>query len=208
MKYNGFYFWLFKGTMKKVLAEQYGPRRAAELMKQSARTYRELVENADDIGDDNPMAFNETITLVFVASYLAGGKEIPVEVVREMIRRSLDHVRFFFRGIDLNTEKGKAASLKSIRRYVEWYTPEREAKYPTSFKVDFVGRPSEGACYYRITRCPICIYMKRLGAEELTPLFCELDHVMTAMQHGVLHRSQTIAGGGDFCDYYLTGDRE
>ena len=45
MKYNGFYFWLFKGTMKKVLAEQYGPRRAAELMKQSTRAYRELVEN-------------------------------------------------------------------------------------------------------------------------------------------------------------------
>lgn len=24
MKYNGFYYWLFSGQMKKVLAEQYG----------------------------------------------------------------------------------------------------------------------------------------------------------------------------------------
>ena len=39
------------------------------------------------------------------------------------------------------------------------------------------------------------------------PLFCALDEVMIAFQHGVLHRKQTIAAGGDHCDYFLTGDR-
>lgn len=29
MNYNGFYFWLFKGAMKKVLSEQYGREYAA-----------------------------------------------------------------------------------------------------------------------------------------------------------------------------------
>lgn len=33
MKYNGFYFWMFQGPMKKVLAEQYGKAYAAEIMK-------------------------------------------------------------------------------------------------------------------------------------------------------------------------------
>ena len=33
MKYNGFYFWMFKGSMKKVLAEEYGKTYAAEIMK-------------------------------------------------------------------------------------------------------------------------------------------------------------------------------
>ena len=40
------------------------------------------------------------------------------------------------------------------------------------------------------------------------PLFCELDNVMITLQHGVLHRQQTIAAGGDYCDYYITGDKE
>ena len=88
------------------------------------------------------------------------------------------------------------------------YTPEKEAKYPTSFKVDFVGRPYEGACYYRITRCPICIYAEKLGVSELMPLFCELDEVMITLQHGVLHRKQTLANGGEYCDYFITGNRE
>ena len=54
MKYNGFYFWMFKSPMKKVLAEKYGREYAADIMKKSKKVYRELVEKADDIGDDNP----------------------------------------------------------------------------------------------------------------------------------------------------------
>lgn len=60
MKYNGFYFWMFKSPMKKVLAEKYGREYAADIMKKSKKVYRELVEKADDIGDDNPMPFVPT----------------------------------------------------------------------------------------------------------------------------------------------------
>ena len=139
---------------------------------------------------------------------MASEKRLPPETVQEMMRRALYSVKWYFSRTDLNTEKGKAENKKSITKYVKWYTPEREKQYPTSFKVDFVGQPHEGACYYRITRCPICAYAKKLGVAELMPLFCELDSVMIALQHGVLHRSQTIAPGGDYCDYYITGSRE
>lgn len=208
MKYNGFYFRLFQRSMKKVLAEQYGKDYAGKIMKKSKRVYRELVEQADDIGDDNPMAYNELFALAFIAPYVASEKEIPPKTVQEMMRRSLYHVKWYFGMTNLNTSRGKAANKKSIVKYVRWYTPEREAKYPTSFKVDFVGQPYEEACYYRITRCPICTYAKKLGVEELMPLFCELDNVMISLQHGVLHRQHTIAGGGDYCDYYITGNKE
>lgn len=40
------------------------------------------------------------------------------------------------------------------------------------------------------------------------PLLCELDDVRIALQNGVLHRQQTIASGGAYCDYFITGDRE
>ena len=75
MKYNGFYFWMFKSPMKKVLAEKYGREYAADIMKKSKKVYRELVEKADDIGDDNPMAYNELFALAFVAPYVASEKK-------------------------------------------------------------------------------------------------------------------------------------
>lgn len=208
MKYNGFYFALFRGTMKKVLAERYGEGFARDTMKQAHSVYKKLVAEADDIGEDNPMAYNELFALAFVAPYLASEKRISPEVAQEMMRRSLYHVKFYFGMVDLNTPRGKLANQKSILKYVKWYTPAREKQYPASFKVDFVGKPYEDACYYRITRCPICAYCQKLGVEELMPLFCELDEVMISLQHGVLHRRQTIASGGDYCDYFIVGDRE
>ena len=125
MKYNGFYFWMFKSPMKAVLTEKYGNAYAGETMKKSKKVYRELVGKAADIGDDNPMAYNELFALAFVAPYIASGKKIPPETV-----------------------------------------------------------------------------------QELMPLFCELDEVMITLQHGVLHRKQTLANGGEYCDYYITGNRE
>ena len=154
MKYRRFYFSLFQHPMKKVLAETYGRAYADEIIKKSKKVYRKLVEEAEDIGEDNPMAYNEMFALVFVAPYLASEKKIPPEIVQEAMRRSLYFVRPYFSLVDLNTKWGKAANKKNILKYVKWYTPEKEKRYPTSFKVDFVGEPYEGACYYRITRCP------------------------------------------------------
>ena len=92
MKYNGFYFWMFQSPMKKVLTERYNKACAAEIMRKSKQVYREIVERADDIGDDNPMAYNELFALPFVAPYLASGKKIPPETVQEMMHRALYHI--------------------------------------------------------------------------------------------------------------------
>lgn len=66
MKYKGFYFLLFKGPMKKVLIEKYNKAYASEIITKSKKVYRELVKNMDDIGEDNPMVYNEMFALVFV----------------------------------------------------------------------------------------------------------------------------------------------
>ena len=208
MKYNGFYFWLFKRPMKKVLIEKYGKVYASDIIRKSKGVYRDLVENMDDIGADNPMVYNEMLALVFVSPYLASEKKIPPETIREMMRKSLYSVKWFFSLINLNTKRGKEANKKNILKYYKWYTEKKEKQYPTSFKVDFVDQPYDGACYYRITRCPICAYTKKLGVFELMPLFCELDEVMIKLQHGVLHRKETIAKGGDYCDFFILGDKE
>ena len=66
MKYKGFYFLLFKGSMKKVLIEKYDKAYASEIIKKSKIIYRKLIEEADDIGNDNPMAYNEMFALALL----------------------------------------------------------------------------------------------------------------------------------------------
>ena len=208
MKYNGFYYHMFAPAMKQVLVEHYGKEYAKKVMKKALPMYRKIVAEAPDIGDDNPMAFNELFALAFVSPYLASGREFPEELVIEMMKKGLYRVKWYFGMTDVNTPKGKMANKKDILKYYKWYTPEKEKMYPESFKLDFVGEPYEGACYYRITRCPICSYMETLGLRDLMPSLCELDAVMIGLQHGVLHREHTIALNGDYCDYFITGDKE
>lgn len=154
------------------------------------------------------MAYNEMFALAFVAPYIASEKNIPPETIQEMMHQSLYSVKWYFSLTNLNTERGKEANKKIILKYYKWYTEEKEKLYPTSFKIDFEGQPYEGACYYRITRCPIYAYTKKLGVDELMPLLCELDELMISLEHGILHRKNTIANGADCCDYFITGDRE
>ena len=91
MKYNGFYYWMFESSMKKVLVEKYGKQYANEIMRKSKKTYRELVEKADDIGDGNPMAYNELFALAVCGKReedTAGndsGDDAPGAVSREVV---------------------------------------------------------------------------------------------------------------------------
>ena len=208
MKYNGFYFALFRGTMQKVIAEHFDKPYAKQLMRQCKPLYKEIVTQAPDIGADNPMAFNMLFALAFATPYLASKGKVDKEISQEMMERALYHVKWYFAITDLNTPRGKNTNKKAVVAYYKWYTPEREKRYPTSFKVDFEGMPYEGACYYRITRCAICPYMEELGCAELMPLMCELDQLMVHLQHGVLHREKMIAKGDPYCDYFIVGNKE
>lgn len=89
MKYSGFYFILFRGTMRAVLSEHYGKEFAGDTMKKALRLYKRLVTDVDDIGDDNPMAYNELFALASVSPYIASGKKIAPEIVQKMMRHSL-----------------------------------------------------------------------------------------------------------------------
>ena len=115
MKYNGFYFWMFKSPMKAVLTEKYGNAYAGETMKKSKKVYRELVGKAADIGDDNPMAYNELFALAFVAPYIASGKKIPPETVQEMMRRLLYHIKWYFSKDRPEHQQGQGREQKEHR---------------------------------------------------------------------------------------------
>ena len=71
-----------------------------------------------------------------------------------------------------------------------------------------VSKWERGLSYPDVTLLEPLAAALGLGVEELMPLLCELDKVMIGLQHGVLHREQTIASGGGCCDYFITGDRE
>lgn len=99
-------------------------------MKKSKILYRKLVEKADDIGADNPMAYNELFALAFVAPYLASEKKIPPETLQLMMERSLYYVKWYFSRTDLNTDKGKNVNKKILSNILGGIPPKRRRSTP------------------------------------------------------------------------------
>lgn len=44
---------------------------------------------------------------------------------------------------------------------------------------------------------------RKLGHSELVPYMCQMDYISVDMMGGVLHRTKTLATGGDCCDFYV-----
>lgn len=73
----------------------------------------------------------------------------------------------------------------------------------------FLGPPfryrhlaSETGVAFDVTHCPHANYFKEQGVPELTPhAACNLDYCMTRAWGIDLVRSQTIAGGAEYCDF-------
>ena len=209
MKYDGFFMWFFGGTMRKVIAKHYGKEYANEIMKKSKVVYRNIIEDAEDIGGmKNPLGYNYYFAFTFISPYIASNKEIKPEVIQEMMKEALYKVKFIFKVMNVNTKSGKKRFMMVINKYIKWYDQENQKKYPNSFDVTTDNSPNENACWYKISRCPICMTCDKLGVREIMPCLCELDNLMTKLSHGKLTREHTIAKDGDYCDYLVIGDKE
>ena len=100
------------------------------------------MEQADDIGDDNPMAYNELFALSFVAPYVASGKNIPPETVQEMMRRALYHIKWYFARTDLNTDKGKAKNKRASSNTSSGTRPKKRRSTPPPSRSTLSASPT------------------------------------------------------------------
>ena len=206
MKYIGIYWTFFAPMIKKSIAARFGMELAEKAIRNGKTEYRRLLSRADDLGPGNPMAMNAYFAYVFAAAWLGSGKQITPDemalVMTDVLESNL--LRTFFGMTDLNRTPKKWE--QEMRKYEAWFAKHGK-DYPVNWNVNFdESRHKEGSFYY-FTRCPICEFCNREGIGELMPALCSTDEVMFRMQHGILHREHTIAGGGPVCDYRIVGDK-
>jgi len=81
-------------------------------------------------------------------------------------------------------------------------TASHERRYPDDWVFDFVegdGHPFEHGLDY--TECGVVKYLKREGTPELAPYLCWIDYPGYAAMGVKLSRTETIAQGGQRCDF-------
>lgn len=205
MKYEGIYWTILSPAIKSSIKQRFGDEMAKKAIKNGKTKYREILAEAPDLGKGNPMASNAYFAYVFVAAYLGADGGMKPEDIADVMRDVLKKMSPFFGMTDLNKDPKKWS--REMRKYRKWYEAGNGAKYPTTWKVELDDTLHRDGDYYALTACPICNFLTSKGMGDVMKPLCELDAVMFAYQHGVLHRDHTIASGADYCDYWIVPDK-
>lgn len=208
MKYKGTFITVFPVLMKKYMLEQYGKDITRKAFRKAPAIYREMLDQVDDIGSDNPMAGNIYMAFVFMAIWKAADGAIDTDSYRTVVRSFLtkSFARKFIGKSDMNKPEDVLKAKQKFRRMQAWADEHPQYKDKTwDFNFD-EKRHTEGSFYY-FTRCPLNDYARKYGYIEVLPVCCELDYILTEASKGRLIREYTLATGGPICDYWIVPDK-
>lgn len=183
MKYTDKYWKMLMPYIKKSINRCYGKAYTKELVQKTDLVYRDMLNHADDIGADNPMASNTYECLLFLAVWKASDGRISVDELREISVDVMSAPVLKMAGLFINGNK--KSGMKRLRNMMlknaAWL--EKHPQYPLNN------------------------FAKKEGYLEVLPVMCDIDHLTAKLMHLKLNREQTLAGGGSMCDYWFVGDK-
>jgi hypothetical protein len=200
----------FYKSTEKVLAARFGKERAAEIMKDVRARYASLIPSVPYIGGKENM-FTEWLTygVFYLAVYRAlkplGSSINGIgEVIYKTYEDMADYPEWFLRIV---------SKLKYGERYVSRLKlaaeQSQKRQYPGGWVCTFVeGDGKEFDYGLDITECGICKFYSAHAAQELVPYMCLSDYVVSKAFDRGLVRHQTVAEGGDRCDFRYKRGRE
>ena len=189
--------------VKQVLIARYGEEEANTLIGESRQAYEDLIPQIPYIGNRSPM-------LVFL---------LPASRYLAIYRTYQKHGRTVEEAGRLVYEIGEA-ELKAIPGWVRriigflWFSPwftkrlqkgalsSQERKYPGGYVMAYVEGDGLDFDYgIDYIECASCKFLNEQGASELGPYVCAVDKVASEMLGWGLHRTVTLAEGGERCDF-------
>lgn len=207
MEYTDKYWKMIIPLVKKDLVRHFGKEESASLIQKTDVVYRDMLNRADDIGKDNPMASNLYEGLLFLALWEAADGKISVDDLREITRAVMQFPAMKLVGLFVNANRSGLEKLeKRMHKNAEWLEVHPQYK-GVSWDFNFDKTKHSEGFYYHFTRCPLNDFARREGYIEVLPVMCEIDLLSAELMHAKLIRKQTLASGGDCCDYWFVGDK-
>lgn len=207
MEYTDKYWKMIIPLVKKDIVKRFGKEGAASLIQKTDSVYRNMLNRADDIGKDNPMASNLYEGLLFLALWEAADGKISVDDLREITRAVMQFPAMKVVGLFMNANKSGLEKLeKRMHKNAEWLEVHPQYK-GVSWDFNFDKTKHSEGFYYHFTRCPLNDFARREGYLEVLPVMCEIDLLSAELMHAKLIRKQTLASGGECCDYWFVGDK-
>lgn len=90
---------------------------------------------------------------------------------------------------------------KNLPGRLQWSKESHARKNENNWVVDVLPKCAEYDLGYDYHECGICKICRDEGCFELAKYLCRLDYIIADMMGAKLVRTQTLAEGGNFCDF-------
>jgi hypothetical protein len=198
----------FLRPFRKPLAAAYGKEEGEAIVKDAIQRFEALLPDIPYIGGgENPSTRNLYLTAAMLAVYRSlQARGASVEEAARLIY--LGSASFFgsFPARVLMRLQGRrllSRKFRDKRRHVAAISQER--RYPEDWVFEVVEGNGQGFAFgVDYTECGLVKYLAREGAPELAPYLCWIDYPQFAAMHLRLDRTETLAQGGQRCDFRMS----
>ena len=189
------------GTIMKFLAMELPACDMQSLKTKFRNQYRKIRSGVEDIGPitKNPLRICLTGGVIWLAAYEACEGKMDEEMFSRMITDTMKSPLFQ----KAFGAKGPFVSEKQRKKVVAFQTANGISDSEYNWYTDYTpGRDeTEYFCTYR--KCGLCTLGRKYGHPELIPYMCQMDYISIDMMGAILYRTQTLATGGDCCDFHV-----
>jgi hypothetical protein len=196
---------------RKLFVSTYGKEAGEAVATDTMRRFEALLPDIPYIGGgQNPMTRTLYLSAVWLAMYRAlRARGASVEEAARLIYlgTSSFYDGFPFRLL-LRWQGRRLFSRKHIDHRRHAAAISRQRRYPDDWVFDVVDGDGQGFEWgLDYTECAIVKYLSREGAPEIAPYGCWVDYPAYAAMGVKLIRTETIAQGGQKCDFRLSRGR-
>jgi hypothetical protein len=190
---------------RKLFVKAYGKDAGEAIARETMQRFEVLLPGIPYVGGDEN---RNTKSLYMAAAWLAMYQSLrargeSVEGAARLIYLGTSRFLSSFPSWLLLRWQGRRNfSRKRMNQRRQKAADSQERRYPDDWVFDIVegdGQTFEYGVDY--TECGVVKYLGREGAPELAPFLCWLDYPMFAAMRMKLVRTETIAQGGQRCDF-------
>ena len=172
--------------------------------KKAKDIFRQMAARTPDIGSlmENPLRICLSGGMVWLSIYEAAEGKLEEAAFGEMVTTSMASP------LIIASFKAKAKTAFTIEKQknradVAGKTNVLSQSNPFQWNAEVIlGRDADE---YTINyhQCGLCALGQQEGLSHLVPYMCVLDIMSIGWMGGVLHRTKTLATGGDCCDFHI-----
>lgn len=202
------YFAQFEGFCERIgvlIEEQYDEKFKNDVMGEIKEEYESIYEKIPYIGGDENFLTSDLIgaaeNLAFYKVLKKHGKTL--KEIGEMAYRAAEQE------FDDHPELVPPMTNPEFIPYIRYAAEiSGEKRYPGDWVYEFIEGNDEFDFGTYFTECGIQKLYHEHEADEFTPYLCAMDILMSECGDLGLHRTRTLAEGGDKCDFLYKSGRE